>query len=140
MKNVEIMTKLLDAIKRVTTDLFEGNIIECRSYIYDHNDPKYADTKAFIFPCKRSDVFGEQIISAELHYAYTPFRIDGDVNFKVFFSIYDRERKDKIVFLSMTNGVIDEYETATVDILEERGLDKFVEDLEHFILNLSISE
>lgn len=140
MKNVEIMSKILDAIKRVTTDLFEGNIIECRSYIYDCNDPKYADTKAFIFPCKRSDVFGEQVISAELHYEFTPFRIDGDVNYKIFFGIYDHDKKEKIVLLEINNGVFEQYETATVDILEERGLDKFVEDLEHFILDLSISE
>lgn len=138
MKNIEMMTKIIDTIKRVTTDLFEGNIISCRSYVYDDSDPKYADAKGYIFPCKKSDVFGEEAISAELHYAYTPFKMDGDINFKVFFSIYDRERKDKIVFLSMTNTIIDEYYTTTDDVLEERGIDKFVEDMIHFILDLSI--
>lgn len=139
MKNIEMMTKIIDAIKRVTTDLFEGNIIECKSYIYDCNH-KYAGAKAYVFPCKKSDVFGEEAISAELHYTYTPFKMNGDIDFKIFFGIYDRERREKIAILSMENGCIDEYETTTVDILSDRGIDKFVEDLEHFILNLSISE
>ena len=133
-----MMTKIIDAIKRVTTDLFEGNIIECKSYIYNYDDPKYVDTKAYVFPCKKSDVFGEEAISAELHYAYTPFKMNGDIDFKIFFGIYDRERREKIVNLSMENGCIDEYSTAKVDVLEERGIDKFVEDMIHFILDLSI--
>lgn len=137
MKNVEIMSKILDAIKRVTTDLFEGNIIECKSYIYDCNH-KYADAKAYVFPCKKSDVFGEEAISAELHYAYTPFKMDGDIDFKIFFGIYDHDKKEKIVLLEINNGVFEQYETATIDVLEERGIDKFTEDMIHFILNLSI--
>lgn len=139
MKNIEMMTKIIDAIKRVTTDLFEGNIIECKSYIYDCNH-KYVGAKAYVFPCKKSDVFGEEAIFAELHYAYTPFKMNGDIDFKIFFGIYDRERRKQIVNLSMENGCIDEYSTAKVDILSDRGIDKFVEDFEHFILNLIISE
>ena len=135
MKNAEMMTKIIDTIKRVTTDLFEGNVIECKSYIYDCNH-KYAGAKAYVFPCKKSDVFGEEAISAELHYTYTPFKMNGDIDFKIFFGVYDRKRREKIVNLSMENGCIDEYSTAKVDVLEERGLEKFVKDIEGFILNL----
>ena len=139
MKNVEIMVKLLDKLKKQMTDLFEGNICECGSYVYIKDDPKYVDSKMFYFPFKRRAMFGAESVAAELHYAYTPEGLDGERTWKMFFSFYDRKREKKICMIELHGKEIIEIVTDD-EALKEHGLYEFVNELINTILDMSIGK
>ena len=133
MKNVEIMVKLIDYFKHQMTDLFEGNVVECRSYIFDNN-PKYVADRMYLFPVKRTEVFSHDIIQAEIHYAYTHEDLGGEIHFDIFIGIYDM-KLGNIYILDIGDGCIDQYDMVD-DAIKERALEKFVKDIEGFILDL----
>lgn len=135
MKNAEMMVKLLDYFKQQMTALFEGNVVECGSYLYNKEDPKYVDSRMYLFPVKRSEKFDHNIIQGEIHYRYTPEDLSGEIHFDIFMGIYDMKLGKKIYILDIGDACIEEYKTFG-EAIEERGLEKFVKDIEGFILNL----
>ena len=139
MKNVEIMVNFIDAVKRSVTELFEGNICECRSYIYIKEDPRYIDSKMYLFPCKKSEMFGNEAYAAELHYAHSPENLSGEITWYIFLSFYDRKREKKILMLELMNEEIIDLETDYTAI-KEKGLYEFVNELINTILDMSIGK
>ena len=137
MKNVEIMIRFIDAVKRSLTDLFEGNMCECMSDIY--NDPRYVDSKMLYFPCKRAEMFLSEAFSAELHYAHSPENLSGEITWYIFLSFYDRKRERKILMLELMNEEIIDLETDYTAI-KEKGLYEFVNELINTILDMSIGK
>ena len=139
MKNAEIMVEFIDSVKRSVTELFEGNICECKSSIYIKEDPRYIDSKMYLFPCKKSEMFGAESVAAELHYAYTPEGLDGERTWKMFFSFYDRKRERKICMIELHGKEIIEIVTDD-EALKEHGLYEFVNELINTILDMSIGK
>ena len=139
MKNAEIMVEFIDSIKRSVTELFEGNLCECKSYIYIKEDPRYIDSKMYLFPCKKSEMFGNEAYAAELHYAYTPENLSGEIKWNIFLSFYDRRRKEKICMIELHGKEIIEIVTND-EALKEHGLYEFVNELINTILDMSIGK
>ena len=132
------MIKFIDAVKRSVTDMFEGNICEGQSYIYSKENPKYMDSRMFLFPFKKSETFGSEKLSAELHYAYTE-DLDGEIKWNIFIAFYDRKREKKILMLELLNKEIIELETDD-EALREHGIYEFVNELINTILDMSIGK
>ena len=135
MKNAEMMVKLLDYFKHQMTDLFEGNVVECGSYMFDKNDPRYFGSHMYLFPVKKSVTFDHEIIQGEIHYRYTPEDLSGEIHFDIFMGIYDMKLGKMIYILDIGDGCIDQYDMVD-DAIKERALEKFVKDIEGFILDL----
>ena len=135
----KIMINFIRNLKASLTDLFEGNTFESRSYLYTDENPKYMDQKMFIFPCKKSEYFGSEAFSAELHYAHSPENLSGEITWHIFVSFYDRKREEKICMIELNDKEIICLET-NYDALRENGLYEFVNELIKTILDMSIGK